>query len=124
MADTEQGVPLTGLAFDTDLYGNGAETPYMPSIGVGDDEEQDEREQALSRSVCSSCKACCVMQPSFVARNARSTDLVPHAHRRRMQYTAPKSVLNSIPTDANDSVRSPPPPPFLSRPLPLPSGVF
>ena len=27
------------------------------------------------------------------------------AHRRRMQYTAPKSVLNSIPTDANDSVR-------------------
>ena len=56
MADTEQGVPLTGLAFDTDLYGQ--ETPYLPSIGVGDDEEQDEREQALSRFVSCGNRPC------------------------------------------------------------------
>jgi len=60
MADTEQGVPLTGLALDKDLYGDGQETPYMPSIGVGDDEEQDEREQALSRFVSSGNRPCSV----------------------------------------------------------------
>ena len=101
---TEQGVSLTGLAFDKELYGGGGETPYLPSIGVGDDEEQDEREQALSRSVsaASTPAHCCA------ATNALT---LPHARCRRMQYTAPKSVLNSIPTDANDSV----PPPLVRQ---------
>ncbi len=39
------------------------------------------------------------------ATHAGRALILHRPHRRRMQYTAPKSVLNSIPTDANDSVR-------------------
>ena len=84
MADTEQGVPLTGLVFDKDLYGNGQETPYLPSIGVGDDEEQDEREQALSRSVSCGSRGCPVQLRRNVAILCRartdSAACAPQAH--------------------------------------------
>ena len=70
MAQTEQGVPLTGAGFDRELYGTGEETPYLPSIGVGDDEEQDEREQALSRSASCSSATCPVALRGLDAMHA------------------------------------------------------
>ena len=48
----QDGVALTGaVTFDQDLYGAGSDrfAGYTQSIGVGEDDEQDEREQALSR---------------------------------------------------------------------------
>ena len=49
----EDGVSLTGIAYDKDLYGGNDMGTYVPSIGVADEEEQDEREQALRRRAAS-----------------------------------------------------------------------
>ena len=51
----EQGVSLTGIAYDKELYDGGSDrfAGYTQSIGVGEDDEQDEREQALAR--CARC---------------------------------------------------------------------
>lgn len=44
------GIALTGaVTFDQDLYGGDDRAGYVGSIGVADDEQQDERERALAR---------------------------------------------------------------------------
>lgn len=43
------GVSLTGITFDNELYGAADPASYQTSIGVADEDEQDEREQALRR---------------------------------------------------------------------------
>lgn len=46
----DKGVALTGsVVYDKDLYGGEEDGGYVQSLGVGADDEQDEREQALSR---------------------------------------------------------------------------
>ena len=45
-----QGVALTGsVVYDTDLYAGSDRSAYTSSIGVGEDDDQDEREQALAK---------------------------------------------------------------------------
>ena len=50
----EEGVSLTGIAYDKELYDGGSDrfAGYTQSIGVGEDDDQDEREQALARCAC------------------------------------------------------------------------
>lgn len=52
----QEGVSLTGIAYDKELYDGGSDrfAGYTQSIGVGEDDEQDEREQALAR--CALCR--------------------------------------------------------------------
>ena len=49
---TKEGVALTGtVVYDQELYGDQPNSfaGYSQSLGVGQDDEQDEREQALSK---------------------------------------------------------------------------
>ena len=43
------GISLTGLAFDKELYGGGDAGNYENSIGVAEEDELDEREQSVRR---------------------------------------------------------------------------
>lgn len=105
------GVSLTGIAFDKDLYGAADPDSYARSIGVADEDEQDEREQALRR--CAALpRACsramrCAMSPLSLPPFPRSLTNVCSCHSR-MQYTAPKSVTSAIPVDDGNEVRLPP----------------
>lgn len=49
-AQRVEGIALTGtVAFDQELYGGDDRVGYVGSIGVADDDQQDERERALAR---------------------------------------------------------------------------
>ncbi len=113
----EQGVSLTGIAYDKDLYDGGADrfAGYTQSIGVGEDDEQDERDQALARCTaprsidqqCSCGRGACICSCMRADLATASRNSSCRCWRRRMQYNAPKKIMAEVPVegDAAEQVR-------------------
>ena len=107
------GIALTGaVTFDQDLYGGDDRAGYVGSIGVADDEQQDERERALAR--CGGrplfwAAACCrVSVAAWAARwSGALTGRGPLLRSKLQSFTAPKSVMGDLPVeDESGEVRA------------------
>jgi hypothetical protein len=118
------GIALTGaVTFDQDLYGGDDRAGYVGSIGVADDEQQDERERALAR--CGGrplfwAAACCrVSVAAWAARwSGALTGRGPLLRSKLQSFTAPKSVMGDLPVeDESGEVRAP------RRPVPATAAL-